>query len=668
MVAPLKPELISPVRGEGVAKATINFTFRYQAPNATPSGEYYFMRKKLTPTVGTLEYLTDAGTWTTVSTRRTVSLNLVDGDVYTLPITTTWTDDVYEWSMRFRNNLAEEGPTSDVEKFLPRTAPTMTLAIDDPALNSRPMVRWSTVTTSRQNSFRLAVYPKAVYDNVAFNPNDPFWQAQASWLMDAPVVSSTLFRYEVGEDLLPVADYRLIGMVEDRYGISSGWVVGPEFNTNFTPPTQPDLTFIPNAETGVMDLLISAAFNLVPAASSSFDTDVGDWIPSLNSSVAHGDGVITVTGEGMSFAEMDTAQGTFANQDTAYTDFLTDSSARATDITRAEIVLWPPGGFNDRISVVAGQSYSGVFSCRPLTGTMNARMNVRWYNAAEALISTTTTTEISCLAGVWTLVPTGAMTAPVGAVKATLEIEAVCPVDGVYEVDNVAFARSDSVVWSPGGLSVDLKFIIQKRVGDGDWEYVWSANRTSPAQAEDSNLTIATVQDRSYPLGRTDVQYRAFVLTEASGQKISSAFTEVSGPLFSPAAWWLRCYDGTVPDVRLVSMDFAFDEGTSNEVLYVQNETHGVVRESGDAAPHSASIRAWLFEESDYAAMRALLTSKKTLYVQRNIGDGFFIHVTGRVSYTQKRAVGSPLLSVPRHLHVVDFSAEIVNTPKEILA
>ena len=667
MVAPYKPKLISPIRGQGVEATTIGFEFIYQAPDATTSGDFYFIRKRLTPTVQPTEYWTDANTWTTTPTYRTTALGLVDGDRYVFNITSTWLDEVYQWSMLFKNSLGDVGEAATAELFQPRPLGVMTISVDDPALNSRPMLRWSITPQPevKQSAFRLAVFTQAVADSPTFDITDPFWIEQAVWYMEEPYVSSTVFRHEVGEDLASAEDYRVFGLIEDQYGVSSGWQVGPDFSTNFSPPPMPTVEFDPYPELGVMDLLVSAAFNLVDPASSSFDDGVGNWIHSKNSSVAFSGGVLVVTGEGMSFDEMLALQGTFTNQIAAYSTFAVESATRVTETTRAEILYWPASGYAGLIPVVAGQQYSGVFSCRPISATMDARMNIRWYDVANALLSTSTATDTSCPIGVWTECPTGAVTAPVGAVKAALEIEAVCAVDQVYHVDNVAFARSDSVVWTPGGLSVDLRFIVQRRTGSQDWEYIWNATRTNPAVAQDSNLTVAVLRDRSFPAGRDDVEYRLLVSTEGTGEVISSEIAQVTAPLMESPGWWLRCYSGNVPDMRIRAMDFTRKSGVSNDVLYVQNRKYGIVRESGDASPHTVNVRAWLYDEADYQAAIDLLESREVLYIQRNIGDGFFIHVTDGISYTQKRARGSSSIT-PRHFHSVDFTAEIVETPVEL--
>jgi hypothetical protein len=668
MTAPYAPTLLSPVRSQGAANNPVTFKLRFNAPTAQPATTYRIMRRALPS--GTLEYLTDANTWTTVDTYRTAIPNIEDGDEITITNSSGWVDGtVYEWSANFRGGTgAETGATSDTALFISITPLVPTLNVETPALDTRPPLRWINTTTRPQRSFQLAVYTKATYDSAGFNAADPGWQAQAVWLQDSPYVASELFRYITGADLATGVTYRPVIRVQDKFGVWSAWAAGNEFTTSFTPPTAPIVTVTPNVAEGVMDLAVNATFNLVGSDSSSFDNPNHGWINLFNSLPEHDDtnDWLLVTGVGRTFAEADTAYTTYAAWDTALGTFAQQAAARTSVTTESQITLRKDNTF--LIPVTVGQNYSMIFDAFPIGYAATGKCMIRWLTAAFAQVSVSTGGNVSLPPNTWTSVPSGAFTAPATAAWAELQLSVTTVYGQQFRIDNVAFARSDSVVWSPGGLSVDLKFIIQRRQNGGDWEYVWGATRDDPLPAQNTGITVATIKDRAYPIGTGGVEYRIQVITTATGKTVSSAFTTVAATQLNASAWWLRSYSGDLADIRLRAMSFDYGEGVSNVVNYVQNKVYGRVQETGDAAPHDVSVQAWLFDKSEYEGLRALLQSKGILYVQRNIGDGFYIRVTGMSRYRQQQAVGEQGSQTPRHLHQVSFTAEVVGVPEELEA
>jgi hypothetical protein len=668
MTAPYAPTLISPVRSQAARNDPVQFTFRYNAPTAQLAGGYRLMRRALPS--GTLEYYNNSDAWQSGSVYRTAIAGVKDGDSVTVDVFAGWTPGtIYEWSVNFQNNTAETGPTSDIATFHPVIALIPDASVETPALDSRPIVRWwlDAGSGQKQKSFRLMVFKDSIYSSSGFDADTPGWLASAEWYMTEPYVASDVFRYEIGVDLEPAETYVVLIEVTDEYGISRGWIEGTTFTTNFSPPPAPTVNFEFHEETGEMHLLLDAAFNLVHEPSSSFEVDGHTWI-NLNNSALAWDPVLKalkVTGVGMSNAEADDLYGTYTNQDTAQTTFEAQRVARVNNVTQSRIALAASNA--DLIAVVAGQSYSMVYSIFPEILGCDAYAVIRWLNSSFVQVSESVGAATTVPPNGWSEVPSGPFAAPVGAVWAELRIRTTNVVDQVYYVDNVAFARSDNVAWTPGGLSFDLSFIVQRRENGGPWQYVWNATRDDPYPVQDATLTISHVPDRAYPIGQPNVEYRVWAVTYATGRAIASAPAIVTAPDGIVEAWWLRCYDGTLPDIRLRAMDFDFSVGTSNATHYVQNRKHGRVQESGDAAPHEVGVSAHLFSQDEYETLRTLLDSKKVLYIQRNIGnDEFYIRVTGASRYRQRTAKGEGKL--PRHYHTVSFQAEIVGPPDEIVA
>ncbi|NIN70181.1 MAG: hypothetical protein GTO63_36995, partial [Anaerolineae bacterium] len=239
MTAPYAPTLLEPVSGEGAKVNSITFRARFNAPDSADAGNYRLMRQQLSPTTGSVEYLTDADTWTTSDTERTAIANIQDGEEVSIVVPGSWTaDTVYQWRMMFDGGVGgtEAGPNSGWQVFVPRAAITMTLDVETPSDDSRPMVRW---TAAGQRAYRIGVFLKAIYDDADFDWDDPAWLAQAEWLMDDFYVASNVFRQRVGTDLPSSGTYRVIGRVKDSYGVDSGWQAGPEFTQSLTPPAAP---------------------------------------------------------------------------------------------------------------------------------------------------------------------------------------------------------------------------------------------------------------------------------------------------------------------------------------------------------------------------------------------------------------------------------------------
>lgn len=670
MTAPYPPTLISPVRSQGTANNPVVFKLKFNAPTAEAAGGYRIMRKLLP--AGTTEYLTDAGTWTGVATYRTAVASIEDGETITASTSTGWVDgSAYEWWANFKGGVAaaEVGADSDHAIFIAVTPVTPTLNVETPALDTRPALRWiNTPSTRSQRSFQLAVYLKTTYDSAGFDASVPGWQAQAVWLQQAPYVASEVFRYITGADLASGIIYRPVIRVQDKFGVYSAWTAGNEFTTNFTPPPAPTVTLTPNGLLGVMAITVDAAFNLIGNNSSSFDGLDQGWINLFNSLVTL-DTVndwLVITGVGRTYGELDTAWVTYGDQDTGHTTYAAQTIVRTSVTTESQITLRKDDSY--LIPVTVAQNYSMAFNAFPIGYAATGKCMIRWLTAALAQVSVSTGPNVSCPPDTWTTVTSGPFAAPATAAFAEIRLSVTTTVNQVFRVDNVAFARSDNVVWTPGGLGVDLKFIIQRRLNAGPWEYVWNATRDAPLPAQSASLTIATVNDRACPIGVPGVEYRVQVITSATGKTISSAFTTMSAPQLDAMAWWLRSYGAVVPDLRLRAITFDYGVGSSNVTHYAQNRTYGLVQESGDAAPHDVQVQAWLFDGSEYQAALDLINSKATLYVQRNIGDGFYIRVTGVTRLRQQRAASPSGGSSPRHLHTVDFNAEVVGAPAELMA
>jgi hypothetical protein len=488
--------------------------------------------------------------------------------------------------------------------------------------------------------------------------------------MDEFFVASDVFRQRVGTDLDTSSTYRAIGRVEDDHGVDSGWQAGPEFTQSLTAPAAPTITFDPDTANGIMNVEVDAAFNLADPESSGFHTGLGKWENQTNSFLEWVDGEGMVTVIGTTYDDEDTTHTTYDAEDTAHTTYEVQRTTQDNDPGTSKIRY--DGTYETWIPTTASQDYSSIISVKPIGKAVDVRIEMEQFTSGGASAgSTHLGAWKTCPPDVWTEVPSGAMTVSGTAAYIRPVVNfggsgATNLVDDVFMIDNFAIARSDEVFWTPGGLT-DLKFNVSRKIGDGDWEYVWNASRENPALPADVSFTVGTIPDRGYPLGtEVTVQYRAVVVTESTGKTIASALAEETAPALTAAGWWLRCVDGSVADLRLRAMDFKYSKGVSNEVLRLQGRNYATILETGDAPPQNVDIRAWLFSKDEFDTAQTILAAGTRLYVQRNVGDGFYIWVTGVSRYSQKRAVGG-LSNGPRHLHRVDFKAEVVGPPEDVV-
>lgn len=657
-------------RGAATAPTVIlSFAFNSFEAGGT-AHQYRIRRRKLAPTLGSYEYWTGAA-WG-ASTWIAAPGSTFDGDVIAVSTGAGWANnEVFEWSVDMRNTALEESGFADANLLSVHVKPTATFSVADPALDSRPTVKWAFVggTGRRQQCMQLALYTAATATDPDFNPNSEVWQDMAVWKMDDPHYSSILNEMEIGVDLTSASTYHLYYKVCDDYGYENTWLLGDTFTTSIVPPSAPSLTAVRVPGTGTVKINVASTFNLMDADESEMTENLGSWIPlencALSWSPANG-GCIEMDITGMTYDAMDAAHASFDAQDAAYASFNAQRDAQSATVGVARAAHGPALAAN-MIPVTVAQVYSAIASFKPITDNKMCRVDIEWYSAAPALLSTSTGTNTNCPIGVQTPVPCNAKTAPASAAYARIVLRVESTPGHTVEIDSVAFSQTSSIVWTPGGLSVDLRYVLQRREGTGPWQFLWGATRTSPLRPDNDVSSSVEYYDRGAILGSDDVQYRAFNFTEATGPIVYSAPTTVAVPAFNEHHWWLRCVSGLVPDVQIRVSDFDISEGHKVEAIYPRNQEYGFVVSTTEAKDRSLRARAMTTSKEEYEELETILNSGELLYLQRNVGDGFYFRVTGDVNKQQRRARDLSTENRPvRHLHDWSFSGEVVS-PEEAL-
>lgn len=670
MPAPFKPTLLTPgPRGAG-SPSTITFTGRFNSFQAGEEAhEYSLRRRKLSPTVGTNEYwdgtewVGGGGTWLAAPAE------LFDGDVLEVDAGAGWTnEEVWEWSLNFRNSSEEESGFATPHLLSVHPQPTLTVSLEDPATDSRPLIRWlfNGGLTRRQRSVRFALYNESTTEDGEFDPSESNWQNEAVWIMDSPVYNSLQSTLEVGIDLAVSSDYSLYYITEDDYGYSSGWLSGGTFTTNLTPPAAPSLELNRNHGDGTVQVTVASTFNLLSIDNSEFRDSLGTWHAKKNCSVEHlpdeESPAILVTMTGMLYDDMLAAHADFDAQDTAYDDYDQEGAAQSSPVGFGLLAHSQPDDEENMIPVIAGDVYSAIASIKMLDSSRDCRVRINWYDSSNDFISASDGSQVTCATGLSTPVACESKTAPALAEWAQVEIECESAAGPRFEVASVAISRSDSIEWTPGGLAVDVSFVIQKRVNNGDWIELWNASRENRLDPQNLVSTVTSVRDRSALLGVDGIQYRAFTVTRNEGNLVYSAPTVTAIPKHKEKTWWLRNVKDSSLDTAIRSSAFSIDHESKEEVVAPRRRDFSMVIGSDEAPGNTIQLTAMTVDAEEYKRLETILRGNELLYLQRNVGDGFTARRVGTVSKSQRRARDNTANNnAVRHVHDWSVSLEIVD-------
>lgn len=671
MATPFKPTLVSP--GQRAASGTtVVIQFQFNAFGAGETlGTYSIRRRRIAPTIGTVDYWNGTA-WAVSQTWLSPGSTVYDKQIVTVSTTGWSNNEVYEWSVDTRDALNSAGGFANNNIVDIHSAPTVTAAVSS-ANETRPQIVWrfSGGTGRRQKSYRWYLYSAAIYNQSGFDPSVAYWQSLATWGMAEPEVGSLIFRKRVGTDLTNATTYRMYGIVTDDTDLTSGWVNAGNFTTSFTGQATPDVLITPQPDDGVVRLELGATFNLLDENSSVFTNNVGKWVPdfncqlSLNSTPAYvrnGSTSMKVTMGGASYEYLDTTYTTYTAMDTAIGTYATQASTQMPTLGQSRMST---GNSNpNSIPITPSTNYSAVASVFPLVNE-TLRLSFRWFKAdgSESSTAETAGTAVACLGGQWRDISVFAATSPADAAYARVSILCTTAAVGdVYYVDTVAMARADSVEWSSGGTSVDVGFVVQRSDDRGvTWKYIWNNSHDNPFSTS-SGAFVGTYFDRSPPVGNgLPVKYRVAAVSRKTTNPLYSDTVEIEVPALEARGWWLRSVEDPTKDLKILVSKFSFNEKPATQVYSPENSTHEVVVHTSEPISREVSGQIWLVNSADYEKARRLFTSSDTLYLQRNIGDGFYFKSTGGWSADQRASASRT--KTPNHVHTVSFTGTVVAAP-----
>lgn len=672
MTAPFAPELVSPKNKGASAAASVTLTWKFRSVVAGDGMVTYAIRRRaMTPTVGAYEYWTGAAWGAETFIAGPVAPNLVqDGMTFSTTIVTGWTTDkVYQWSVKVRNAAAEASPYADDNLIQIHAAPSMAITVSS-AVISRPSLAWVWAGAAGyfQKTYRLALYTAAVRNAVGFDASSPAWQALATWIMPADKYSANDWKVAIDADLSNGVQYYIWYKTTDNADLSSGWIESGNFTPAFTAVPPPTLVATPDAVNGTVSVVVRSSFNLLVDEASIFNTGISNWVGSLNCQTDWNSALqkLILTCGGMSYAALDAAYGTFANEDAAYATFAAEKAAQAAPAGTARALSGDQAG--ERVIVAPGIAYSAIATLNNHAATnRTAKLGIRWYkadNSASALTVISQGAGVVLTPGVDTAVNVLNVASPADAAFAAIEIEwTVAAVGDIIYADDVAIASTSSISWSPAGNAFDISFVLERSVDGINWTPVWGASKTAPHASDTGAVSQVVLLDRIAPLGTALIYYRAYAISKFSSNPTWSALASINIPGINPMKWWLRRTSVVGRDVRIMAGSFSGDTNLHHEVIEPEGRTNPMVGKSAAPKTDTLSISLMSLDKATFDLTMEALKADETLYLQTNLdGNGFYLCPVESLKREQRRAT-APAGSAGnmRNLYSISFSAVVVD-------
>lgn len=648
-----------------MASASVSLTWKF---NTVAAGDvmttFAVRRRQMAPTVGAYEYWTGAawGAETFIAPGSTIN----DGQSFTYAIATGWTTgSVYQWSVKTRNAAAEASSYAVDNLIQIHAVPSMTVTISSSTI-SRPNVQWlwAGATGFYQKSYRVAVYTAAVRNGSTFDASSAASQALATWI-GSTVYNSSDWKVTPDADFLSGTQYYVYTKTEDSSDLSSGWVNSANWTPSYTTVPAPTITAVPDATLGVMNVTVRGSFNMLDDNSSVFTTGIANWIGSLNCEpVWNVAGKMLLYGGGMNYSAMDTAQTTYLAADTAYTTYAAQAAIQGTPTGTSRAVSGSAAG--QRLTVVAGTVYSAVATVSSNVAGRTAKIGIRWYNDDAGTANATPVTQgtgVALTLGLGTAILVTSATAPALAVRAVVEIEwTTSAVGDILTVDNIAFAATATIAWSPSGGAIDVSYVLERSKDGGvTWSPVWGCSKASPKASDLGNVGQISVVDRAVPIGTSSIQYRAYAISKSSTTPTWSALASVSLSGMNISKWFMRNTSDATKDVQIMAGSFNESTALRGEVIEPEGRSEPIVTSSMKPKTKIVSLDLITTDKTSHELVMTNLRAGVPLYIQTNLdGSGFYVRPVGGISRDQKRSAPVESYSSVRNVFTVSFTAAVV--------
>lgn len=442
----------------------------------------------------------------------------------------------------------------EVETNVIPTATTI-LPASNVTTTTRPIVKatYNDSDNDISKSCQFKIFSAAQYGIGGFNP------ASSPNTWDSGVVSQGVFNLQVIGNLTPNVDLtngttykvyvQLVQSVDSKVG---AWTAGTAFAMAISAPAQPVLTATVDDANARITLAFQGRDNLLSYNDSSFETSVAGY---------------TQTNATLS-------RVTSQSRDAAASMQLSSTAGGNMAATSAT-------GTNG-VPVIANQTYEALASVKSAVSVRSCRIDIIWYTAAGATISTSNGTAANDATGGWTQIVCAA-TAPGTAAFAAVVVNVLATgaAAEVHFVDQVSIAPLSSTVWSLGGFNVaGTTYIIEKSVDAG---VTWSALRGSAFAAVITTQAMTIYDYEALPAQSTQYRARVSGVSPVSGSTVtginSATATATSNPTMGApyTGWYLK---DPLDATQNQAIDF---NGTSFDT--VQHEEMAVYKPLGRSKP-----------------------------------------------------------------------------------
>ena len=391
---------------------------------------------------------------------------------------------------------------------------------------------------------------------------------------------------------------------------------------NVTGPTTPAVTDAAWDET-TQRVAIEVSANMIP--NPDFETNTTGWIAGSNSTIAR----------------------------STTTFFAGVASLAITSVAAGSINANTSTGTSG-ILVTPGQQYTASAWFRAATVGRNGRIDVQWYDAAGANISTTSGTNQAFTTTAWTRI-TGTHTAPALAAFARpiFSVVGTGAAGEVHNIDNAQFEFSPvattyraSGVFATGSQTWDLE-----RSNDGG--VTWTAVRGATggnAIAAGARPTGWLVYDYEAARGTT-VQYRTRAVGIVSGSPVSNGYSATTSAVTTLTTWNLKCPE--IPALNAVDVNVTNQPGeelTEDMGVFRALDRRYAVVVAGTLGGWDGDLTIVTLGDAAWQTVKSLLESQKILRLESLFGWSKYIRI---VNGARVQLLGSS--SAPRRVITVNY-------------